>query len=143
MVKGRKGKKGGPYKRKPGVKGPTPPPGDSDRESAHGDDPASVSEGEDPRDQPPPSQDQPRNNSKRARATPQEPEDGEDLAESQEGGEAGPRIPPAAEEHLAEWFRDNPLFFDQTHMDFKNKSKKDRMLEQKAKELGITSELKT
>jgi hypothetical protein len=35
-------------------------------------------------------------------------------------------LQPAVEEHLAEWFHDNPLFYDSNHIDHKNNGKMDR-----------------
>ena len=44
----------------------------------------------------------------------------------------------AQEEALRDWFQENPLFYDQSKREFKNKVKKDRMVKWKARELGVT-----
>ena len=41
----------------------------------------------------------------------------------------------AVEDHLADWFRDLPIFSDQVCKDFKNAAKKQRLLTRKAEEL--------
>jgi hypothetical protein len=45
---------------------------------------------------------------------------------------------PEQEQVLVEWFSENPLFFDQTHIHFKNRGKKDWLLCDKAKEFNMT-----
>ena len=47
-------------------------------------------------------------------------------------------IDPEVEDHLAEWIRANPLFYAKTDRDFKDTSKKNRLMEDKAKEFGLT-----
>ena len=37
------------------------------------------------------------------------------------------------EQTLVEWFHEHSLFYDQTEKDFKNKGKKDRLLDEKGK----------
>lgn len=41
------------------------------------------------------------------------------------------------EDALAEWFQSQPLFFDQSVRDFKNKDKRERLLEEKARDFGL------
>lgn len=41
------------------------------------------------------------------------------------------------EDALAEWFQSQPLFFDQSVRDFKNKDKRERLLEEKAQDFGL------
>lgn len=41
------------------------------------------------------------------------------------------------EDALAEWFQSQPLFFDQSERDFKDKDKRERLLEEKAQEFGL------
>ena len=42
------------------------------------------------------------------------------------------------EEELAEWFSVHPIFYDQSARDFKDRQKKDRLLNEKAEEYGLT-----
>ena len=46
----------------------------------------------------------------------------------------------AQEQDLVEFFAEHPLFYDQTLKDFKNHPKKDRLLDDKGKELGMSGE---
>ena len=48
-----------------------------------------------------------------------------------------PELRTEAELELCEWFADNPLFYDQSEVHFKNKQKKDRMLTEKGKEYNL------
>lgn len=41
------------------------------------------------------------------------------------------------ENALAEWFQSQPLFFDQSVRDFKDKDKRERLLEEKARDFGL------
>ena len=50
------------------------------------------------------------------------------------------RVRPEQEDELVEWFRANEMFYDQTRRDFKDKQKKDRLLNVKGKEMGISGE---
>lgn len=47
------------------------------------------------------------------------------------------RLTLSQEEGLCKWFSEKPLFYDQTLIDFKNKSKRDRILDNKAREYGL------
>ena len=49
----------------------------------------------------------------------------------------------AQEQTLADWFSEQPMFFDQTHRDFKDRQKKDRLLADKGKELGMSGKHNT
>lgn len=51
------------------------------------------------------------------------------------------RITPDQEEYFCDWFQDQPIFYDQRLRDFKNRGKRDRLLQELAKELGLTSTL--
>ena len=42
------------------------------------------------------------------------------------------------EEHLVEWFKANALFYNKCDKDFKDKAKKARLMEAKAKDFGLT-----
>ena len=44
------------------------------------------------------------------------------------------------ERNLAEWFSEHPLFYDQSMKEFKMRNKRDRLLEAKGNEMGITGE---
>ena len=46
----------------------------------------------------------------------------------------------AQEQDLADFFSDNPLFYDQTLKEFKMKAKRDHMYDTKVKEMGLTGE---
>lgn len=46
------------------------------------------------------------------------------------------------EDALAEWFQSQPLFFDQSVRDFKNKDKRERLLEEKARDFGLQGDYK-
>lgn len=46
------------------------------------------------------------------------------------------------EDALAEWFQSQPLFFDQSVRDFKNKDKRERLLEEKAQDFGLQGDYK-
>ena len=46
----------------------------------------------------------------------------------------------AQEKHLVEFFSEHPHFYDLTLRDFKNRPKKDRLLHDKGKELGMSGE---
>lgn len=41
------------------------------------------------------------------------------------------------EEELAQWFQEHAIFYDQSHPDFKNRGKKDRLVDLKAAEMGV------
>ena len=41
------------------------------------------------------------------------------------------------EQELAEWFREHPLFWNHSNEDFKNRQKKNRLLQQKAREMNL------
>lgn len=43
---------------------------------------------------------------------------------------------PAVEQAI--WFPDHPLFYDLSDVSFKNRQRKDRLMEQKGKELNMT-----
>ena len=43
------------------------------------------------------------------------------------------------QDKIVEWYREHPLFYDKTHVDYKNKEKKDRILTDFAKSLGMIS----
>jgi hypothetical protein len=43
----------------------------------------------------------------------------------------------AQEEDLVEWFQVHPLFYDQTLKDFKMRAKRERLLDEKAKLMGL------
>lgn len=43
------------------------------------------------------------------------------------------------EEELVQFFQDHPSFYDQSHPDFKNRAKKERLLEKAAEEMKVTS----
>ncbi|XP_030611780.1 uncharacterized protein LOC115798907 isoform X2 [Archocentrus centrarchus] len=47
-------------------------------------------------------------------------------------------LSPEQEDHLVEWFAAHPFFYDQTARDFKDKRRREQMLDQKAEELGVT-----
>ena len=47
-------------------------------------------------------------------------------------------LTPEEEQHLAEWFGDNPIFYDQMHRDFKDRAKRERVLAEKGEPLGIS-----
>jgi hypothetical protein len=49
-----------------------------------------------------------------------------------------PELDPAVEQALCEWFADHPLFYDMSDVSFKNRQRKDRLLDQKGKELNMT-----
>lgn len=44
------------------------------------------------------------------------------------------------EEDLVEWFAAHPIFYDRSKHDFKNRSRRQQLLEDKGKELGLTGE---
>ena len=46
----------------------------------------------------------------------------------------------AQKQDLLDFFADHPLFYNQTTKDFKNRSKKDPLLDDKGKELGMSGE---
>lgn len=39
---------------------------------------------------------------------------------------------------IVEWYRQNPLFYDKSERDYKNRDRRDAMLNEKARELSIT-----
>ena len=41
--------------------------------------------------------------------------------------------------HILDWMRDNPMLWDQKHLDFKNKAKRDRMWEDMARDLKLST----
>ena len=43
----------------------------------------------------------------------------------------------AQEQELVEWFQAHPLFYDQTLKDFKMRAKRERLLDEKAKLMGL------
>ncbi|XP_039870073.1 uncharacterized protein LOC120722945 isoform X4 [Simochromis diagramma] len=47
-------------------------------------------------------------------------------------------LSPEQEDHLVEWFAAHPFFYDQTARDFKDKRRREQLLDQKAEELGVT-----
>ena len=51
-------------------------------------------------------------------------------------------LTPEQEDELLEWFKANPIFYDQSRRDFKEKRKRDRLLVEKGKEMGISGEHK-
>jgi len=44
------------------------------------------------------------------------------------------------EEEIVRWFKDSPIFYDQTRRDFKNKAKREKMMNEKAAEFGVPGE---
>ena len=48
-----------------------------------------------------------------------------------------PELEPAVEQAICEWFADHPLFYDMGDANFKNRQRKDRLLDQKGKELNV------
>jgi len=48
------------------------------------------------------------------------------------------KITAEMEEELVEFFESNPIFYDQRRTDFKNRSKRDRLLQDKGDELGVS-----
>ena len=49
-----------------------------------------------------------------------------------------PELEPSVEQALCEWFADHPLFYDMSDAGFKNRQRKDRLLDQKCKELDMS-----
>jgi hypothetical protein len=43
----------------------------------------------------------------------------------------------AQEQDLVDWFSAHPLFYDQTMKDFKKRAKRERLLDEKAKLMGL------
>lgn len=41
------------------------------------------------------------------------------------------------EDELVQWYQENPLMYDQANPDFKNRQKKDRLVERKASEMNV------
>ncbi|XP_076034780.1 uncharacterized protein LOC143021264 [Oratosquilla oratoria] len=49
-----------------------------------------------------------------------------------------PELPPHVEQELAEFYAQNPLFYDKSRHDFKNSKKKERLLEEKAASMNLS-----
>ena len=49
-------------------------------------------------------------------------------------------LTPEQEQALADWFADEPMFYDQTHADFKDRGKRDRKLAEKGQLFGLSGE---
>ena len=49
-----------------------------------------------------------------------------------------PELEPAVEQAICEWFADHSLFYDMSDANFKNRQRKDRLLDQKGKELNMS-----
>ena len=43
------------------------------------------------------------------------------------------------QDKIVEWYREHPMFYDKTHVDYKNRDKKDKLLKNFAKSLGMIS----
>uniref|UniRef100_UPI00358F4CC3 uncharacterized protein n=1 Tax=Myxine glutinosa TaxID=7769 RepID=UPI00358F4CC3 len=72
--------------------------------------------------------------------TPTEQQDaGDDLAEDETAAKRNkmPELEPAVEQALCEWFADHPLFYNMSDVSFKNRQRKDHLLDQKGKELNM------
>jgi len=54
--------------------------------------------------------------------------------EAEAGNNDESRITAGMEEELVEFFESNPIFYDQRRSDFKNRSKRDRLLQEKGEE---------
>ena len=65
-------------------------------------------------------------------------EDDGDLPPKAKRAKVSENISAQQEQILVDWFSENPLFYDQSLKDFKNKGKRDRLLEDKAKELNMS-----
>lgn len=50
------------------------------------------------------------------------------------------RFTPAQEEELAQWFCDNPCFYDQSQRLHFNRAKRDKMMQDKARSMGLNGE---
>lgn len=53
-----------------------------------------------------------------------------------------PKFDPQTEQKLAEWYSEHPLFYDQGHKDYRDRHKKEHLLNEKAKEMNLTGEYK-
>ena len=51
-----------------------------------------------------------------------------------------PQLTPEQEQELAEFYEENPLFYDKNRSDFKNTKKKDRLLQEKAEQIKVSGE---
>uniref|UniRef100_UPI0035902515 uncharacterized protein n=1 Tax=Myxine glutinosa TaxID=7769 RepID=UPI0035902515 len=72
--------------------------------------------------------------------TPSEQQDaGDDLAEDETAAKRNkmPELEPAVERALCEWFADHPMFYDLSDVSFKNRQRKDCLLDQKGTELNM------
>ena len=49
-----------------------------------------------------------------------------------------PELEPAVEQAIVVWFADHPLFYDMSDANIKNRQRKDRLLDQKGKELNMS-----
>ncbi|ELT89437.1 hypothetical protein CAPTEDRAFT_192178 [Capitella teleta] len=74
----------------------------------------------------------------------EEPTQGEEENEDYEFVSKRRRAPgslsAANEQHLADWFAEQPCFWDHCDANFRNRGKKERMLAKKAVEVGMTGE---
>ncbi|XP_050697754.1 uncharacterized protein LOC126986088 [Eriocheir sinensis] len=75
-----------------------------------------------------------------------EQEEREQIAEHEEPGQEDEtqewrrgRFTPAQEEELAQWFCDNPCFYDQSQRFHFNRAKRDKMMQDKARSMGLNA----
>lgn len=45
------------------------------------------------------------------------------------------------ENRIVDWYRDHPMYYDKTHRDYKNRTKRDNIMTDFGKTIGVTSKL--